>query len=69
MYFVSHYNGMEHTLSVENMVAEVTLDNNIEMSKNCPKIAKKFKKSPNLPKLSKIERLSHQLYFSHCAIV
>ena len=38
--------------SVENMVAEVTLHNNIEMPKNCPKIAKSCPKiAQKLPKI------------------
>ena len=36
--------------SMENMVAEVALHNDIEMSKNCPKIAKNGKKVQKLPK-------------------
>ena len=40
--------------TVENMVAEVTLHNNIEMYKNCQKIAKKCQKlSKNCPRLPK----------------
>ena len=38
---------------MENMVAEVTLHNNIEMSKNCSKIAKNGKKVQKLPKIAK----------------
>ena len=41
--------------SVENIVAEVTLYNNIEMSKNCPKIVQKLPKiAKNCQKFPKI---------------
>ena len=53
-----------------NMVAEVTLHNDIEMNKKCPKIAKKMPKlskiAQNCTKLPKIERLPQELYFPHC---
>ena len=46
--------------SEENMVAEVTLHNNIEMSKSCPKIAQNCPKLPkvaqNYPKLTKNDK-------------
>ena len=56
--------------SMENMVTEVTLHNNIEMSKNCQKMQENIQKLPkivqNCPKLLKIERLPQLLYFRHC---
>ena len=43
--------------SVENMIAEVTLHNSIEMSKHCPKIAKNIPKiSQHCPKLPKNDK-------------
>ena len=54
------------------MVAEVTLHNDFEMSKNCPKLSNIAQNCPKLPKIAqncpkllKIQRLPQQLYFSH----
>ena len=51
------------------MVAEVTLHNNIQMPKYCPKMSKVVQKVPKIAqngqKLPKIERLPQQLYSPH----
>ena len=59
---------LEH--SVENMVAEVTLHNNIEMSKNCQKITNNC---PKLPKIaqnwSKWKGYLNKYIFPYCVKV
>ena len=70
IYLIKAFQQVSLSHSMENIVAEVALHNNIEMSKNCqkmPKIAQKLSKIDK--KYPKIERLPQQLYFPHCAIV